>query len=63
MKKRFLSLLIMSMLGVGVFVGLKMASFDMIKSLDTYYDNDSIIDELIELGDISYLAKNVECLL
>ena len=28
--------------------------------LDTYYDNDSIIDELIELGDISYLAKNVK---
>lgn len=42
--KRFLSLLIMSMLGVGVFVGLKMASFDMIKSLDTYYDNTNSYD-------------------
>lgn len=28
--------------------------------LDVYYDNDSIIDELIELGDISYLDKNVK---
>lgn len=42
--KRFLSLLIMSMLGVGVFVGIKMASHDMIKSLDTYYDNTNSYD-------------------
>ena len=32
--KRFLSLLIISMLGVGVFVGLKMAAPDMMKSID-----------------------------
>lgn len=42
--KRFLSLLVMSMLGVGVFVGLKMAAPDMLKSLDTYYDNDNHYD-------------------
>ena len=42
--RRFLSLLVMSMLGVGVFVGLKMSSPDMIKSLDTYYDNKDMYD-------------------
>ena len=34
--KRFLSLLVMSMLGVLVFVGLKMAAPDMMKSLDKW---------------------------
>ena len=37
--KRFLSLLVMSMLGVGVFVGIKMTAPDMMKSLDKYYDD------------------------
>ena len=27
--------------------------------LETYYNNDSIIDELLELGDISYLGKRI----
>ena len=30
------------------------------KILDKYYTKDSVIDELLELGDISYLAKNVK---
>ena len=42
--KRFLSLLVMSMLGVGVFVGLKMAAPDMIMSLDKYYDDNNVYD-------------------
>lgn len=42
--KRFLSLLVMSMLGVGVFVGIKMAAPDMIKSLDSYYDDSNFYD-------------------
>lgn len=42
--KRFCSLLIMSMLGVGVFVGIKMSSLNMIKSLDTYYDQKNVYD-------------------
>lgn len=42
--KRFLSLLVMSMLGVGVFVGIKMAAPDMMKSLDSYYDNQEVYD-------------------
>ena len=42
--KRFFSLLVMSMLGVGVFVGIKMAAPDMMKSLDEYYDNRNMYD-------------------
>lgn len=42
--KRFLSLLIMSMLGVGVFVGIRMAAPDMLSSLDYYYDNANYYD-------------------
>ena len=42
--KRFLSLLVMSMLGVLVFVGLKMAAPDMMKSLDKYYDDNNFYD-------------------
>ena len=42
--KRFLSLLVMSMLGVGVFVGIKMAAPDMMKSLDKYYDDNNFYD-------------------
>lgn len=42
--KRFLSLLVMSMLGVGVFVGIKMAAPDMMASLDKYYDDSNLYD-------------------
>ena len=42
--KRFLSLLIMSMLGVGVFVGISATSPDMTKSLDNYYDKTDTYD-------------------
>lgn len=42
--KRFLSLLIMSMLGVGVFIGIKMAAPDMMASLDKYYDDNNLYD-------------------
>ncbi|MBR2828814.1 MAG: hypothetical protein IKE70_06250, partial [Bacilli bacterium] len=42
--KRFLSLLIMSFLGVGVFVGLRNAPKTMLKSLDEYYDQTSHYD-------------------
>lgn len=42
--KRFLSLMIISMLGVGVFVGIKATSPDMMKSLDKYYDDNNIYD-------------------
>ena len=42
--KRFISLFIMSMLGVGVFVGLSATAPDMTKSLDTYYDKMNLYD-------------------
>ena len=42
--KRFLSLLVMSMLGVLVFVGIKMAAPDMMQSLDKYYDDNNVYD-------------------
>lgn len=42
--KRFLSLMAISMLGVGVFSGIKATSPDMIKSLDNYYDDNNIYD-------------------
>ena len=42
--KRFISLVIMSLLGVGVFVGIKMAAPDMMRSLDSYYDQKNLYD-------------------
>lgn len=42
--KRFLSLMVMSMLGVGVFVGISATAPDMTKSLDKYYDNQNLYD-------------------
>ncbi len=59
--KRFLSLLIMSLLGVGVFVGIQATAPDMINSLDKYYDENNAYDIklLSTLGitddDIDYL--------
>ena len=35
--KRFISILLMALLGVGFFSGLRAASPDMLDSLDTYY--------------------------
>ena len=42
--KRFLSLLVMSMLGVGVFVGISMAAPCMMSSIDKYYDDANYYD-------------------
>lgn len=42
--KRFLSLLIMSFLGVAVFVGLRSSDKVMLYSLDKYYDNNNVYD-------------------
>ena len=43
-KKKFFSLLCLSLLGVGFFVGIKATSPDMIKTLDTYLDEASFYD-------------------
>ncbi len=42
--KRFISLLVMSLLGVGVFIGLNISSDSMILSLDKYYDDNNVYD-------------------
>ena len=41
---RFLSLLVMSMLGVFVFVGLRATAPDMVQTLDQYLDNHRVYD-------------------
>ena len=42
--KRFISILLMALLGVGFFAGLRASSPDMVDSLDTYYKNQNVYD-------------------
>lgn len=42
--RRFLSLLLIAMLGVGFFAGLKATSPDMKKTIDTFFDNENLFD-------------------
>lgn len=42
--KRFVSLAFISLLGVGFFVGIKMASVDMLTTLDNYFDQVALYD-------------------
>lgn len=42
--RRFLSLAVLSFLGVSVFVGIKVTGPDMIKTVDTYYDQNNAYD-------------------
>ena len=42
--KRFLTIVLMSLLGVGTFVGLSATAPDMINSLDKYYDKQNFYD-------------------
>ena len=42
--KRFISLAFISLLGVGFFVGIKMASVDMLTTLDDYFDGVTLYD-------------------
>ncbi len=66
--KRFISILLMALLGVGFFAGLRASSPDMVDSIDTYYKNQNVYDiEIMStLGltddDIEALSKieNVE---
>lgn len=66
--KRFISILLMAFLGVGFFAGLRVASPDMVNTIDQYYDNQNVYDIQIisTLGltseDIEQLSKieNVE---
>lgn len=42
--KRFLSIMLMAMLGVGFFAGIRATSPDMNKTIDNYYDENNIYD-------------------
>lgn len=43
-KKRFISILLIVLLGVGFFAGIKAASPDMQKTLDKYFDENNVMD-------------------
>ena len=66
--KRFLSLLCMALLGVGFYAGIQAASPNILKTLDTFYDENNVYDiEVVSnLGltkaDIKELSKikNIE---
>lgn len=57
--KRFLSLLVMSMLGVGVFVGISMAAPSMMKSIDEYYDDSNYYDVKL-ISTLGFSDENIE---
>ena len=42
--KRFISILLMALLGVGFFAGLRATSPDMIDTLDKYYKDQNVYD-------------------
>ena len=54
--KRFISLLCMSLLGVGFYAGIKATSPDMIKTLDTFFDSQEVYD--IEIVSTLGLTEN-----
>ena len=66
--KRFISLLLIALLGVGFFAGLRASSPDMVDSVDKYYKNQNMYDiEVISTlgltdGDINAIKEieNVE---
>lgn len=58
---RFLSLIIMSLLGVMVFVGLLAVSPDMLKTLDNYYDKQNTYDIKI-LSTMGLIEDDIESL-
>ena len=51
--KRFLSLLIISMLGVTVFVGIKATAPDMMNSIDKYYDDSTYYVDSVKIEDMA----------
>ena len=54
--KRFISLLCMSLLGVGFFAGIQATSPDMLNTLDNYYDDYNVYD--IEIASTLGLTNN-----
>lgn len=56
---RFLSLLVMSMLGVFVFVGLRATAPDMVQTLDQYLDNHRVYDIKI-VSDLGFSQEDLD---
>lgn len=59
--KRFLSLLCMSLLGVGFFVGIKIASPDMLTTIDNYLDDRNVYDLKIT-STLGFNNENIEAI-
>ena len=69
--KRFLSLLCMSLLGVGFYAGIKACAPDLLNTLDVFYDNNNVYDlkisstlgltneDLKEIKELSYIQDAV----
>ncbi len=57
--KRFISILLIVLLGVGFFVGIKSASPDMKKTIDQYFDNQNVMDIQI-LSTLGLTKQDIE---
>lgn len=57
--KRFLSLLLMALLGVGFFAGIEACSPDMLKTLDNFYDTNNVYDIEI-ISNLGITQKDIE---
>lgn len=57
--KRFLSLAVLSFLGVTVFVGIKMTNPDMMQSIDTYFDSQNAYDIKV-ISTLGLTDKDIE---
>lgn len=59
--KRFLSILLVVLLGVGFFAGIKATSPDMKKTLDLYFDNQNVMDIQV-ISTLGITKKDIESL-
>ena len=57
--KRFISILLIVLLGVGFFVGIKATSPDMKNTIDTYFDNQNVMDVQV-LSTLGLTNKDLE---
>ncbi len=59
--KRFISIMLMALLGVGFFSGLRAASPDMVDSIDSYYKNQNVYDIQI-ISTLGLTNQDIEAL-
>ena len=60
-KKRFFSIVIITLLGTGIFVGLKSTSSNMLETLDTYLDRTNTYDIKI-ISSLGLTEKDINTL-